>query len=191
VKEPGLAMTSTSSASLLAVVAIAIGTATIAEAQSLEGLWEFSWQAPDGTYTGTMAIDSYGQARLVGTSAQQDFSQCGHVKTTAEKVELIFTTASAGYNPDHFQCTAPTDLTLTCTIEDSVGKAGTGTFARIRSGNAPAKQASRLRSLECTAPQVSRSGNGLKMGAGPLTDFDRKRTVEAGENKNAGHAERA
>lgn len=191
-----MAVIATFRVNLLAAAAITIGAVQPCDAQSLEGRWEFSWQGPDGTYAGTMEIDSQGRARLAGTTSRQDFTECGHVLAADGKVELIFTSAAApgGYSPDHFYCTSPADHRLSCKIEDAAGRSGSGTFTRVRRGKAAADEpASPVQSVECpgSAPRVSRVGNRPKMDAGPTGDFDRKRTVKAGEQSHARDAERA
>jgi len=76
---------------------------------------------------------------MKGRSPLQDYSQCGHVVSAGDRVEIVFTSVKSkrGYSLDHFYCTVQAESALSCFNIDGIGKEG-DLFRIERIGHAPA-----------------------------------------------------
>jgi hypothetical protein len=119
-------------------LAILAMTAPVA-AQDVAGEWQFKRRAREGAHAGTIIIDMDGQVRMKGRSPLQDYAQCGHVVTTGDRVEIVFTSVKSkrSYSLDHFYCTVQAESVLRCFNIDGIGKED-DLFRIERVGRAPA-----------------------------------------------------
>ena len=122
----------------LSLAALA-ATAPSVAAQDLAGQWQFKRQAREGDHAGTIVIDTDGQVKMKGRSPLQDYSQCGHVVSAGDRVEIVFTSVKSkrGYSLDHFYCTVQAESALSCFNIDGIGKEN-DLFRIERIGHAPA-----------------------------------------------------
>jgi hypothetical protein len=106
------------------LLAVLVSLAGPLSAQDLVGEWQFARPARNGVHAGTITVDQSGQVRLRARGPVQSYTQCGHVKVTGDRVEIVFTSVWSvqAYSLDHFYCTRPGDGILSCFNIDGIGK---------------------------------------------------------------------
>lgn len=120
--------------------------AGVAQAQSMQGRWEYLLLTTDGVNTGTLEIDASGRARASGKISTTDYKQSGTASQNGNSVDIQFTEAQASrpsvqYSPDHFICQFNSANLMDCTLPHPSGlatHAGHGQVARAGSQEAAA-----------------------------------------------------
>ena len=119
-------------------IGLLLGAALVlpAQAQSIQGKWQYLLKTTDGISTGTLDIDANGQATASGRVTGIGYTESGRVTQHDGTVDIQFTEAQAPgtnltYSPDHFVCHFASTNLLDCTMTDQRGGAqGRGQLAR-------------------------------------------------------------
>ncbi len=115
-----------------------------AQAQSIQGKWQYYFLSADGVNTGTMDIDSRGKAGAVGkvSGINVGYTQNGTASQQGATVNIVFTEAqvpgsSVRYSPDRFTCQFSSVNLMECRITDATGmSSSSGQLARAGSAEA-------------------------------------------------------